>query len=233
MDTLRRNGLVDLLLVLTLALMVGFSAVPGARAEQGDWLVRLRAIVVDPDDSSSTVRSEGAPIAGSGVAVDDDTVPELDITYMLRDRWGLELILASSQHDVSGTGSLAGVGKILEARTLPPSLLLQYHFAPEAKVRPYVGLGLNFTLFFDEEATSSFEAVAGGPTQVDLDSSMGPAAQVGLDIGVSEKWFINLDLKYLDIDTTATLDTPGPLGTLSVDVDVKPYVFGFGVGRSF
>ena len=129
-----RNGLIYLSLVSCLALLVGFSAVPEARAEQGDWLVRLRAIVVDPDDSSSTVRSDRVPIPGSGVTVDDDTVPELDITYMLRDRWGLELILASSLHDVSAAGSLAALGEILEARTLPPSLLLQYHFAPEAKV---------------------------------------------------------------------------------------------------
>lgn len=229
----RRNGLVDLLLVLSLALMAGFSIASVARAEQGDWLVRLRAIVVDPDDSSSTVRSDGAPIAGSGVAVDDDTVPELDITYMLRDQWGLELILASSLHHVSGTGSLAGVGEILEARTLPPSVLLQYHFAPEAKARPYVGLGVNFTLFFDEDVTSGFEAIAGGASRADLDSSLGLAAQAGLDIVVSDKWFINLDVKYLDIDTTATLTTPGPLGTLEVDVDVKPMVLGFGFGRSF
>lgn len=233
MCTPRKNRSVHHLLVLSLALLMSFSAVPGTRAEQGDWLIRLRAIIVDPDDDSSAVRSDGAPIAGSGVTVDDDTVPELDITYMLKDRWGLELILASSQHDVSGTGSLAGLGKILEARTLPPSLLLQYHFAPEAKVRPYAGLGVNFTLFFDEEVTSSFEAAAGGPTSADLDSSFGLAAQAGLDISVSEKWFLNLDLKYLDIDTTATLVTPGPLGTLTVDVGITPYVIGFGFGRSF
>ncbi|MCP4247605.1 MAG: OmpW family protein, partial [bacterium] len=86
-----------------------------AAAAQGDWLIRLRGISVDPSSSSGPVTTNGAPIAGSGVTVDDDIQPELDITYMVADNWGLELILASSNHDVFGNGSLAAFGKILDA----------------------------------------------------------------------------------------------------------------------
>ena len=205
-----------------------------AAAAQGDWLIRVRGINVDPNSSSSgPVSSNGTAIPGSGVTVDDDIQPELDITYMVADNWGLELILASSEHDVSGSGSLAAFGKILDSRVLPPSLLLQYHFAPDGKFRPYVGLGVNYTLFFSEDATSSFEAAAGGSSDVDLDSSFGLAAQVGLDVGLSGDWFLNFDVKYVDLSTDATITTPGALGTLRVDVDIDPTIWGFGIGRRF
>lgn len=202
-------------------------------AAQGDFLVRLRAINVDPSSSSGEVFTNGSAIAGSGVTVDDDFQPELDLSYMVTDHWGLELILASSQHDVLGEGTLAGLGKILDARTLPPSLLLQYHFAPDARVRPYVGAGINYTLFFSEDATASFEQAAGGSSDVSLDSSFGFAAQVGLDIAINDDWFLNFDVKYVDMSTDAEIVTPGALGTLRVAVDIDPTIWGIGIGRRF
>ncbi len=204
-----------------------------AAAAQGDWLIRVRGISVDPNSSSGPVSTNGTAIPGSGVTVDDDIQPELDITYMVADNWGLELILASSEHDVFGNGSLASFGKILDARTLPPALLLQYHFAPDGKVRPYLGLGVNYTLFFSESATSSFETAAGGSSNVDLSSSFGLAAQLGLDVGLSGDWFLNVDVKYVDMSTDATITTPGPLGTLRVDVNIDPTIWGIGIGKRF
>ncbi len=204
-----------------------------AAAGQGDWLIRLRGINVDPSSSSGLVTSNGTAIAGSGVTVDDDIQPELDITYMVADNWGLELILASSNHDVFGDGSLAAFGKILDAQTLPPALLLQYHFAPDGKARPYVGIGVNYTLFFSEDVTSAFEAAAGGASNADLDASLGLAAQVGLDVALSGDWFLNFDVKYVDMSTDATITTPGPLGTLRVDVDIDPTIWGIGFGKRF
>lgn len=212
--------------------LVAFVFVGTAPAEAGDWLVRLRAINIDPDSSSSAVRANGSDIGGSGVSVGDSTVPELDITYMPNEKIGFELILGTAEHDVFGEGSLAALGKIADVDVLPPTLLFQYHFAPGGTVRPYVGVGVNFTLFFDETATSGFETVAGGASNVDLDESIGLAGQIGVDIG-SGDWFFNIDAKYIQIDTTATITTPGALGTVDVDVDINPIVLGVGFGRRF
>ena len=203
-----------------------------APAEAGDWLVRLRAINIDPDSSSSAVRTNGSDIAGSSVSVDDATIPELDITYMPRENFGIELVLGTAEHDVFGEGSLAALGKIADVDILPPTLMFQYHFSPGSTIRPYVGLGVNFTLFFDETATAGFETAAGGSSNVDLDESFGLAGQVGVDIG-SGDWFFNIDAKYIQIDTTATITTPGALGTVDVDVDINPIVLGVGFGRRF
>lgn len=216
---------------------ITFSLVAGvflaaAPVEASEWLVRLRAINIDPDSSSSAVRTNGSDIGGTGVTVADDTVPELDITYKPNPSFGIELVLGTAQHDVFATGGLASLGKIADTRILPPTLVFQYHFAPNATIRPYVGAGVNFTLFFDESATGSFEDAAGGTSDVDLDESVGLAGQVGVDIG-SGDWFFNLDVKYIQLDTTATITTPGALGTVDVDVDINPWVWGIGFGRRF
>ena len=175
------------------------------------------------------VSVNGAEVAGSGVGVNTDVVPELDITYKFAQNWGVELILATSQHDVDGQGTLAAVGEVIDSMVLPPTLTLQYHFDPVGRLYPYLGVGVNYTLFYDEEVTGGLSAP--GAT-VDVEPSWGYALQVGADWNVQGNWYTNVDLKYIDIDTTANfLNTA--VGAASVDVDIDPLVIGFGVGYRF
>lgn len=198
-----------------------------AAAAQGDWLMRLRGIWVGPQDESSAV----LPSFPTGsVSVRDAFVPELDFTYFLSDHIGAELILATSPHDISGAAALAGLGKIADTMALPPTLTLQYHFIPSGKFRPYVGFGVNWTVFYSEDASSAL-TTAIGPTSVSLDDSFGWAAQAGADIDLSKRFFLNIDVKYIDIDTTATLRTGALVNT--VDVDIDPLVVGVGIGFRF
>jgi len=195
-------------------------------ADTGDWLVRLRALHVSPNDDSGAVST----FAGSNVDVDADTTVELDFTYFISQHLGVEVILGTSQHDIVAGGSLAGLGKIADARTLPPTVTLQYHFQPKATVRPYAGIGINYTRFYDQQASSSLETAL-GPTRVDLDDSWGISGQLGIDIAVNRDWFVNLDAKYIMMDTTATLNSGGVIR--QVDVDINPWFIGVGVGRRF
>lgn len=209
------------------------AAQTAAAYEAGDLLVRGRVIMVEPREDSGKVKSSvGGTIPGRGVGLDSDITPELDFTYMLTPNWGLELILASSKHKVTGTGSLAGLGKLFDTRTLPPTLTLQYHFNTNGTIRPYVGVGLNYTTFFNEDETSSFKAAMGGKAKVDLDDSWGVAANIGVDYAINKNWFVNADIKYIDMNTTATIKT-NELGRLKVDVDINPWVYGIGIGRRF
>lgn len=196
-------------------------------ANQGDLLVRGRLINVKPNDSSGRVTG----IAGSGVSVDGKSTVELDFTYMLKPNIGLELILATTKHDIKATGSISGLGKVAETGVLPPTLTAQYHFNPTASIRPYAGLGINYTLFYSAKTTSSLDTALGGSTSISLDNSFGLAAQAGVDIDINQDWFMNLDLKYINISTTANLDTGGT--TRSVDVDINPWVIGLGIGKTF
>ncbi len=193
------------------------------------WIVRLRSINVAPDDSSGDIAVNGSSVANSGVGVDEDIVPEIDITYMLTPHIGLELILATSNHNVTARGSLGALGKVINTDVLPPTLTLQYHFNPEGTIRPYAGVGVNYTHFYDEKVRGPLD-VSG--SNIRLDSSWGLAAQLGVDYMLNNEWFINADIKYIKIDSTATFhDTM--FGNVEVDVDIDPIVVGLGFGKRF
>jgi outer membrane protein len=193
------------------------------------WIVRLRAINVAPDDSSSDITVNGSSVANSGVGVDEDIVPEIDITYMLTQHVGLELILATSNHNVTARGSLSALGKVINTDVLPPTLTLQYHFNPEGTIRPYAGVGVNYTHFYDEKVRGPLDAPG---SNIRLDSSWGLAAQLGVDYMLNNDWFINADIKYIKIDSTATFQDTA-FGNVEVDVDIDPIVVGLGFGKRF
>ncbi len=198
-----------------------------AQTEAGDVLVRLRGIVVSPTEASGQVLPA---FPNARVGVGDSVMPEVDFTYMLADHIGAELILATTKHSVSGRGTLSGLGNVAHAWVLPPTLTLQYHLAPKGKVRPYVGAGVNYTFFYSEDASDSLENAIGS-TRVDMDDSFGYALQAGVDIDLTDRVFLNLDVKYIDIDTTARLRTGAAINRVAVSID--PIVAGIGLGMRF
>lgn len=210
---------------LLVAFLASTTATP-ALAAAGDTYVRVRGIMVSPTEKSGGILPA---LPTETVKVNNAITPEVDITRMVSDTIGFELIAATSKHTASGvTGVTGGIGKLAKTWVLPPTLTAQYHFAPGSKVRPYVGAGVNYTLFYSEKATSAFEAAA-GPTDVKMKSSFGWAGQLGVDIDLSETMFLNLDVKYIDIDTKAKLATTG-LGTQTARISLDPLVFGVGIG---
>ncbi len=216
----------------TIIITILFAALSGfisttVFADQGDWLVRGRIINVSPNDGSSDITN----LAGTqSVGTDSAATLEVDFTYMLTSNVGLELILATTEHDLTGGGTIAGLGKIADAGLLPPTLTLQYHFQPKAKIRPYAGIGINYTHFYDEKASGTLVGALGA-TSVDIDDSWGLAAQAGADFDMGNGWFFNVDLKYINIETDATLNSSGTIRTF--DVDINPWVFGVGFGTRF
>ena len=209
---------------------MALAALPGtAQAAKGDTFVRVRAIMVSPTEKSGPILPA---FPADGVKVNDAFAPEVDITHMISDNIGLELIAATTKHSASGkSGTPAAVGKLASTWVLPPTLTVQYHLAPEAKIRPYVGVGANLTLFYSENASKGLEN-AFGKTKVQMKTSAGWAAQAGIDIDLNEKMFLNLDVKYIDIDTRAKLSTTGA-GVQTVKVSLDPIVVGVGVGFRF
>lgn len=209
------------------AALLGIAAAAPAHAEAGDWLVRARAIWVSPTESSSGILPA---FPNDRVGVSGDVMPELDFTYFATKNVGFELILGTTKHNVTGRRGLAELGEVADTWVLPPTLTAQYHFAPDAKVRPYVGAGVNYTMFYNEDASSSLNGAI-GKTRVKLDDSFGLAVQAGVDIDLTDKVFLNLDVKYIDMDTTATLRTGGLVN--KVDVSIDPVVAGIGIGMRF
>lgn len=212
--------------MLVVAFALGTSA---AHAEAGDTFIRVRGIMVAPTESSGPILPA---FPTEEVKVNNSVMPEVDITHMVSDNVGLELIAATTKHNASGTsGTTGGIGKLASTWVLPPTLTVQYHFAPEAKVRPYVGAGVNYTMFYSEKPSAGLETAV-GQTDVNLKDSFGWAAQAGIDVDLNEKMFLNFDVKYIDIDTTARLATTA-IGTQRVKISLDPIVIGVGVGFRF
>ena len=197
-----------------------------ALAKQGDLLLRARAIIVAPNESSSGITPA---FPTERVSVNNSVMPELDLTYMATNHIGFELIAAATKHGVSGiTGTTGGIGKLATTWVLPPTLTAQYHFNPEGKLRPYVGAGINYTIFYATNATPGLESAV-GKTNVGMSDSVGWAAQAGADFDLTDKVFVNVDVKYISIKTNATLSTTAA-GVQRVHVDLDPLVFGIGLG---
>ena len=189
-------------------------------SESSKWQVRLRGISVTANESA-TIEAIGGDIEIKGAFV-----PELDFTYFFSDNWAAELILGTTNHDVKAVETAAGDIKLGDVWLLPPTLTLQYHFATEG-IRPYVGAGFNYTIFYGVDEGPVADAV-------DYDNSFGFAFQGGIDFDLTDKWFLNVDAKYITMNTDATVDATTALGaTVGADVDINPLVIGFGVGMKF
>lgn len=215
--------------VRTMTVVVALAALQTATpalAKQGDLLLRARAIMVAPNESSSGITPA---FPTERVSVNNSVMPELDLTYMATNHIGFELIAATTRHGVSGTsGTTGGIGKLANTWVLPPTLTVQYHFNPEGKIRPYVGAGINYTIFYATKATPGLESAV-GKTHVGLSDSVGWASQAGADFDLTDRLFVNVDVKYISIKTNATLSTTAA-GVQRVHVNLDPLVFGIGLG---
>lgn len=183
----------------------------------GDFLVRARGIAVVPDVSSDV------DTIGGDVDIKNDYVPEIDFSYFVTDNIAFELIAATTRHSVKDKNSLAGDVDLGKVSLLPPTLTAQWHFLPRQSINPYVGAGINYTIFYDEKS--------GDVSSISYDNTFGWALQAGVDISVGDGWFINADVKKLFINTDVTVDAGGT--QVKADVDIDPWIFGLGVGYRF
>lgn len=213
-------------------------------AEQGDWVVRLRATNLSPNESSrlgSTVnKAVGAAVMtpSADLKVDSNTIPELDISYYWTKNIATELILAlGSKHDVKISGDSAGVvgnQHLGSVNLLPPTLTVQWHFNPDQTIDPYVGAGLNATFMLDRNLRFTSGATAGEKIKIDR-SSLGPALQAGVDVNLKDGWLLNADVKYVWLDTDVEMKsaTTGNRWAKIDSLDINPWVISLGIGKRF
>ncbi len=191
---------------LVLAVAGGVALPMAAQAQEGPWLVRVRAVNLESANKDST---------DLDLTVNDKVIPEVDISYFFTPNIAAELILTYPQkHTLKAGGNEIGTLK-----HLPPTLTAQYHFTQFGAFKPYVGGGLNYTRF------SSIELPAG----VEIDkNSYGLALQAGFDYEVAKNVYLNVDVKKVQIRTDVSAGGT-ELGTFKVD----PLLIGVGVGYRF
>lgn len=224
---------------LIAALIAAAFAPALAFAEAGDFVVRLRAVHVAPDEDSQLGSDSAASGlaaflgAGSELKVDSNTIPEIDFSYYITKNIAAELILAvGTRHDVSISGNVGALGNqpLGSVNLLPPTLTLQWHFMPDQTIDPYIGAGVNYTRFLDRNLATTAVAV-GLPIKVDR-NSFGLAFQAGVDINLKDGWMINADVKKAFINTEVKVDAGAGFVKID-DLDIDPWVFGIGIGKRF
>lgn len=204
---------------LTLALCAScFTAISPASSQDFDG-------IWDKDRFQIRGRVIGVLADGDGVVngttlatdVDNAYVPEIDVTYFFTPNIAAELIAATSEHTITAGGNVVG-----DAWILPPTLTLQYHFQPEEKFSPYVGAGINYSMFYGEDDGAGFN-------NLDVDGGLGWAVQAGFDYWINDNWGVNADIKYVDLDVDVRVNN-----SLSADnVELDPVIVGVGASYRF
>jgi len=181
-------------LALPIALMCTSAVVQAY--EQGDWVLRVGATTVSPDTDSDDINLPGGLVAKA--EVDNDTQLGIIPAYMITDTLAIEVLAATPfSHDIEaqGQGSISGTN--LDAgstKHLPPTISLQwYPRGGQSGWQPYIGAGLNYTVFFDEKTDGQLVGLLGSLTDgavddadLSLDDSWGLALQAGVDIAIDE-----------------------------------------------
>ena len=155
---------------------------------------------------------------GGDVAVSNSITPEIDLTYFFTDHVAAELIAATAHHVLDYNGNVP----LGETWILPPTLTVQYHFTPDQQFSPYVGAGLNYSLFYNTKSRAPF-------TDVKIDNGVGYALQAGTDYWLDDHWGLNFDVKKLFLNVDAKANG----GAVRADVDLDPWIVGAGVSYKF
>lgn len=206
--------------------------------ETGDMILRVGAASVQPDDSSSALKIDAGAVGGSEAGVKHGEAVGITFAYMLDPHWGVELLVATPfDHDISanlGDGDWLSAGS---TKHLPPTLSLQF-FPMEADSRwqPYIGIGVNYTTFFEEDIGGDLDAALGGG-DMELDDSWGMAFQLGMDYQINDNWLLNAAVWKMDIDTDVKITPNQPnfleTNTIKTSVDIDPLVYMLSLGYKF
>jgi len=199
---------------LALVAIAAFPLIAGAqsRDDSGDWIVRLRATYLNSANKDDT---------GLDLSINDKTLPELDITRFITPNVAAELVLTTPQKQTISAGGTP-IGSL---KHLPPALLLQYHLTGLGPVRPYAGIGVNWTHFSDVQFDAATTAALHPSIKKD---SFGAALQAGVDIPVGGGWLLNADAKWVQIKTDVK-SSGVKVGTFKVD----PWLLSLGAGYRF
>lgn len=188
-------------------------------ADSSKYKVRVGVTNIDPKSNNGSLAGGAIPID-----VDDDTMLTFNAVYMINENIGVELLAALPfEHDIA----VAGGPVIGSTKHLPPTLSGQYYFANESAFTPYVGLGLNYTIFFNDKLNDVGYAAV-GTNDLKLDNSLGIAYQAGIDYDINEKWLLNLDFRKIDIDTDVKI-----AGSDVGEVKIDPTLISLNIGYKF
>ena len=225
--------------LLAISVLAAATSAPAFAHQAGDIIARAGVVTVTTGESTSGVKTDALGDIGGKATLNNNTQLGLNFAYMATNNIAIELLAATPfEHDVAIKGTGAVDGKLGSVKHLPPTLSAVYYLMDShSAFQPYMGVGINYTWFFDEKVSG--DAKAGNNTagydmsNLKVKNSWGWAAQIGADYMLTDKLMLNGQVRYIDIDTEATVEVAGSTVNAKVDVDIKPVVYMLGVGYKF
>jgi outer membrane protein len=228
-----------------LALMAG-----NAHAQaSGSTTVGIGWLHIMPQGDSDPVKvvsMGGEPvdqqIPDTGAHAGTSDAASFSVEYHVTDHFGAALLVGSPfTNNLIGDASLSQFGVIGKSKPMAPILEARYHlFAPDAKFRPFVGVGINYTWFSDTRLTNNdFIATNFGPgssTHASLSSSWNPTFDIGATYAISKHWSLGASLTYIPLTTTLTTSATTATGTQVVTklkIRTNPLISLIGVNYTF
>ena len=219
---------------LLLAGCVGAHADDAAPANE----LRLGAYFVHDATKAHDLSGPFTP-AGINLRVADVTTPYIAYIRHLDDNWGLELAggipptVKTYGKGPATVGSVPFNGQeVATAKWFSPSLLLDYKFLDASSaLRPYVGIGVNYTRFYKLVSTPAGDAANGGPTRVHLSHSIGPAGTVGASYQITREINVIAAFSLARVNSNYTSDTSGVMRQTKIDFNPRAWIVA--VGYSF
>lgn len=190
--------------------VIGALAANVASAQQNPWMVRAGGHYLSAKDNSGHLTLDDNKLF---VDVDDSAMFTFSASYLFNEHWAVELFGSGPfESDIK----VDGAGKA-STKYVMPMVSWLYYWNTGGRVRPYLGAGINFAIFMDES-----------PSDLDLNEAIGPAAVGGVDFSLSERWFLSLDLRWVDMDTETKVN-----GDRVGEISFDPFLVGAMVGYRF
>lgn len=189
-----------------------------------------------------------SPASGSGATVDDSDTFGLTTTWFMTDHIAAEAVLGvPPKFSLSGTGTLAALGKMGTAYEWSPTLLLKYYFgSAQSRFRPFVGAGAAYVWYSGIKLSSAVSSGAflyspststllEGSTTARLSSSFAPVINAGFTYNIDKHWSAGVSMSYMWLSTRATLTTNSSVGTVTSTTKIRlnPIISFASVGYRF
>ena len=193
----------------------------GAQAQvAGTMSVQLGWNRITPHVKNGDLSAPALP--DSKIDVGSASSAILTATYMWTDDVSLEFFGGLPyKHDINGVIQGQNIGKIGSIHQISPTLMFQYRLlGTDAPVRPYIGVGPTYAVFYGTEGSAALTAMTnpggGTPTTIGGDKSFGGSGQLGAAIRINQNWFVDVSV----IKTWITASTPLSTGqTISAHLD--------------
>ena len=198
---------------------------------RGDFMIRLSAVGVLPEDRDSKVWLNGASLNGTRIKTTNQVMPELTFEYFVTDNISLDLIATSTRHEVSAEGG--AVGRKLDvgsAWVLPPTVTVAWHFRPHKRLNPYVGVGGTFMWFHNMNASG---ALGGAVSKLNSGFTGGPSINAGVDYQLVGHWFFNFDVKQMFVRMHAWAENDSESVKIKAHDSLDPTVVSAGIAYRF